>query len=274
MLRPLPDELLSSWFNRHAGFYGVTGGRLLRHCCLEAASLRDLDLKLTLPDQCRLACVFRYDPRAIRKMTQSRGQGHATGLIATVRPMQVCRRCMSRHRMETVTRGAQLRSWMEGWRIRCPICGTPMEDARPLNLLTRADPAHPFLKRVAAPAQQGELMMTRAIRMGEPNIPLVSLMRCLLLPRARRSWKAWLAGEVPRLLDAVVPGFDRFVHQSNPGFRQPGTLLLPVSIRIPVLAGIAQVTNRPARWVERLLGAVAATARPRLAECFRRLMAA
>ena len=130
MLRPLPDELLSSWFNRHAGFYGVTGGRLLRHCCLEAASLRDLDLKLTLPDQRRLACVFRYDPRAIRKMTQSRGQGHATGLIATVRPMQVCRRCMSRHRMETVTRGAQLRSWMEGWRIRCPICGTPMEDAR------------------------------------------------------------------------------------------------------------------------------------------------
>jgi len=145
-----------------------------------------------------------------------------------------------------------------------------MEDARPLNLLMRADPAHPFLKRVAAPAQQGELMMTRAIRMGEPNIPLVSLMRCLLLPRARRSWKVWLAGEVPRLLDAVVPGFDRFVHQSNPGFRQPGTLLLPVSIRIPVLAGIA----RPAHWVERLLGAVAATARPRLAECFRRLMAA
>src|SRR5262249_6243180 len=56
--------------------------------------------------------------------------------------------------------------------------------------------------------------------------------------------------------------------------RPPDTLLLPVSIRIPVLAGIAEVTNRPAHWAERLLGAVAETARPRLAECSRRLMAA
>ena len=59
----------------------------------------------------------------------------------------------------------------------------------------------------------------------------------------------------------------------GPG-RPPDTLLLPVSIQIPVLAGITEVTNRPAHWAERLLGAVAATARPRLAECFRRLMAA
>jgi hypothetical protein len=64
---PLADELLSSWLNRHASFYGVTGGRLLRHCSLEAASLRDLDLKLTPHDQHRLAHLFRYDPRAIRK---------------------------------------------------------------------------------------------------------------------------------------------------------------------------------------------------------------
>jgi hypothetical protein len=148
-----------------------------------------------------------------------------------------------------------------------------MEDARPLDLLTRADPAHPLLKRVAAHALQGELMMTRAIRMGGPNIPLVALMRSLLLPRASRSSKAWLAGETPRLLDTVVPGFDRFLHQSNPGFRRPGTLLLPISIRIPVLAGIAQVTNRPDHWAERLLRAAAGTVRPELAECFRQLMA-
>jgi hypothetical protein len=112
-----------------------------------------------------------------------------------------------------------------------------------------------FLKRVATHGRQGELTMTRAIRMGSPTyIPLAALMRSLLLPRASRSWKAWLAGEMPRLLDTVVPGFDHFLHQSNPGFRRPGTLLLPVSIRIPVLAGIAQVTDRPDQWAPRISG--------------------
>jgi hypothetical protein len=69
----------------------------------------------------------------------------------------------------------------------------------------------------------------------------------------------------------VVPGFDRFLHQSIPDVRLPGTLLLPISVRIPVLAGIAQVISRPDRWAETLLGAVTETARPGLAECLRRL---
>lgn len=72
-----------------------------------------------------------------------------------------------------------------------------------------------------------------------------------------------------------MPGFDRFLHQSIPDVRLPGTLLLPpISVRIPVLAGIAQVISRPDRWAEALLGAVAETARPGLAECLRRLSAA
>jgi hypothetical protein len=47
VLPALPDELLSSWFQRHANFYCVSGGRLLRHCGLDAVSLRSLDLTLT-----------------------------------------------------------------------------------------------------------------------------------------------------------------------------------------------------------------------------------
>jgi hypothetical protein len=274
VLQPLADELLSSWLNRHASFYGISGGRLIRHCGLEAASLRDLDLKLTTHDRRRLAHLFRYDPRTIQKMTQSRGRSPPAGLIATVRPMQVCRCCISRHGVEPVTRGARLRSWMEGWRIDCPVCGTAMEDSRPLNLLTRTDPAAPLLVRVAEHARQGELMMTRAASLGRLNKPVVALMRSLLLPRTSRPGERSSTGEIPRLLDAVVPGFDRFLHQSHPGFRRPGTLLLPISIRIPVLAGVAHVASRPDHWTDGLLGAVAETARPGLADCFRRLMAA
>lgn len=273
VLPPLADELLSSWINRHASFYGVTGGHLLRHYSLEAASLRDLDLNLTSYDQRQLAHLFRYDPRAIRNMTQSPGRPRPPGLIATSRPMQVCRRCITRHRGELATRGARLRSWMEGWRIGCPVCGIAMEDSRPLDRLTRADPTDPLLVGVAGPARRGELMMTSATREGRQGNPLIVLMRSLLLPLASHLRGASFDGETPRLLDMIVPGFDAFIHHWHPGFRRPGTLLLPLSIRIPVLAGVAYVASQPDRWVESLLGAVSEIARPRLAECLRDVMA-
>ena len=128
--------------------------------------------------------------------------------------------------------------------------------------------------RVAEHARQGELMVTRAARLGRPGKPIVTLMRSLLLPQASRPREASSAGEISRLLDTVVPGFDRFLHHSHPGFRRPGTLLLPISIRIPVLAGVAQVASRPDHWAESLLGAAAETARPGLPECLREITAA
>ena len=70
-------------------------------------------------------------------------------------------------------------------------------------------------------------------------------MRNLLLPRASPARGVPLSDEIPRLLDVILPGFDRFLHQLYPGFRRPGTLLLPLSIRIPVLAGVARVADRP-----------------------------
>jgi hypothetical protein len=132
VLPPLADELLSSWIGRHARFCGVSGRHFLRHYGLQAASPRALDLHLTRPDRDVLSHLPRSDPRLIRRMTQWRGRHGRSRLIATVRPMQVCRRCAAHHRGDPVTRGARLRSWMEGWRIRCPVCGAAMEDARPL----------------------------------------------------------------------------------------------------------------------------------------------
>jgi hypothetical protein len=71
VLPALPDELLSSWLNRHARFYGVSGGQMLRHCCLEASALRSLDLTLSPHDQRHLAHACRYDPRAMRQSPPS-----------------------------------------------------------------------------------------------------------------------------------------------------------------------------------------------------------
>jgi len=273
VLPPLADELLSSWIGRHASFYGVTGGRLLRHYALEATSLRELDLKLASHDQRQLAHLLRYDPYVIRSMTQSRGRSHPAGLIATMRPMQVCRRCSTRHWAESATHGARLRSWMEGWRLGCPVCGAPMIDARPFDQLVRPDPANSLLASVAEPARQGEQIMTRAVHLGRRGHPLLVLMRNLLLPRKSPMRGGSFADEIPRLLDVVLPGYDRFLYQFYPGFKRPGTLLLPLSIRIPVLAGVACVASQPDHWADRLLGAVSEIARPRFAECLEGLMA-
>jgi hypothetical protein len=273
MLPPLADELLSSWIGRHASFYGVSGGRLLRHYALEAASLRELDLKLTSHDQRRLAHLLRYDPYVIRNMMQSRGWSHPAGLIATIRTIQVCRRCSIRHWAASATCGARLRSWMEGWRLACPVCGTPMVDARPFDLLARPDPANPLLVGVAEPARQGEQIMTRAVHLGRRGHPLLVLMRNLLLPRTSPMRGGPFADEIPRLLDVVLPGFDRFLYRFYPSFKRPSTLLLPLSIRIPVLAGVACVASQPDHWADRLLSAVSEIARPRFAECLESLMA-
>lgn len=270
VLPALPDELLSSWLQRHANFYGVSGGRLLRHCGLDAVSLRSLDLTLTAYDQRRLAHALRSDQRVIRKMMQSCGRSRPDGLIATDRPMQVCKRCRGHHQAEPETRGARLRSWMEGWRLSCPLCGAPLEDSRPLNLLMRADPADPLLVQLAEHAAEGERIMGQAVRRERAGGSFVILMRSLLLPRARPQQASRVA-EIPRLLEMVVPGFDDFLRHSYPGFRRPGTLLLPMSIRIPVLAGVSRVARRPADWAESLLSAVGQSALLGLTECFREI---
>ena len=84
---------------------------------------------------------------------------------------------------------------------------------------------------------------------------------------------ASLGDEIPRLLDMILPGFDRFLHRSYPSFRRPGTLLLPLSIRIPVLAGVACVASQPDHWPDSLLGAVPEVARSPLAQCLKDLSA-
>ncbi len=270
LLPALPDELLSSWLGRHAAFYRVSGGRLLRHCGVDAGSTRGLDLALSAHDQRLLAHAFRTDPRVLRRMTQSRGRRRPALLIATDRPMQVCGRCVIRHDAAPKTRGARLRSWMEGWRVSCPVCGARLDDCRPMNMLNKANPADPLLARVAEHAAEGEMILEEAVRRDPPGGSAITLMRSLLLPRAH-PWQASPTADIPRLLNVVIPGFDDFLRDTSPGFRRPGTLLLPMSVRIPVLAGVARVARQPSHWTERLLSTVGDSARPGLAACFRAL---
>jgi len=101
--------------------------------------------------------------------------------------------------------------------------------------------------------------------------PLIELMRILLLPRSQVPGYRHFPTTIPRLLNIVVPGFDRYLHDHHPDFHRPATLLLTMSVRIPVLAGVFIVATQPSYWAERLLSSADRRDWKRLMACFRTL---
>jgi hypothetical protein len=232
-------------------------------------SPRSVDLALASYDRLRIAELFRCDPRTIVRMTHSRRGGVARRLIATVRTPHRCRRCYHGHRAHSLTRDARLRSWTEGWRLGCPVCGSDLEDVgRGPGSVTGGGARSLVAERVRAQARQGEVLLDRNLgRKGNLGSLLIELMRVLLLPRQRTrgAWRSETA--IPRLLNVIVPGFDEDAEAQHPGFRLPAALLLPISIRGPLLAGLDRVAFQPERWIEPLLGAASRPMQRRIWNC-------
>jgi hypothetical protein len=158
--------------------------------------------------------------------------------------------------------------------MTCPVCGARLNDARPMDLATSVVATEPILIQTAAQARRGEQLIDNGVRLpGRAGTPLIELMRVLLLPRPVYLESRSPRTAVPRLLDVVVSGFDQHLQEHHPYFRPPGTLLLPISIRIPVLAGVSLVATRPDYWTERLLGSVGVNIRGRVMACLRSLRA-
>jgi hypothetical protein len=271
ILSPLTDELLSSWINRHATFIGVSGMRLLRHYRIDVPTVRDLDLELSRCDGSRLAQALRCSPRVLRNMMQSRGGRVRSGLVAIRQPTQICRSCAVRHSSNSVTRNARLRSWMEGWRITCPICRTELEDFRLYTRLFRADPADALLMQIKDIACEGEQQIDRSSRRRGGASTYAMLMRGLLLPQASRIRPLDIAATIPRLLDLVVPGADDFFGRIAPENWPCTSRMLPLSVRIPVLAGVATVSSQPKNWIGKLMSAAAPPHRANLRNCLEAL---
>jgi hypothetical protein len=268
ILPPLVDELLSSWINRHAAFLGVSGGRLLRHYTIEVPSVRDLDLSLSRRHAALIADILRCSPHFVRNMTQSHGGRVRSRLVAIRQTPQICRTCAHRHAADALTRGARLRSWMEGWRLTCPVCGAALEDFRLYRRLFRADPSDALLVRIECSAREGERIMDRESRRRGGGSAHAALMRGLLLPQAPRTGTRG-ATTTPRLLDLVVPGSGDFFQRLQPENWPCTSRMLPLSIRAPVLAGVATVSSRPDYWIPKLVSAAAPPAQAGLMHCIR-----
>jgi hypothetical protein len=187
----------------------------------------------------------------VRNMTQSRGGRVRSRLVAIKQPSQICRACAHRHAANVLTHGARLRSWMEGWRITCPVCGAALEDFRLYTRLFRADPSDALLVRIERSAREGEQIMDRASRRRGSASAHAALMRDLLLPQVPRTATRG-ATTTPRLLDLVVPDSEGFFQRLQPENWPCTARMLPLSIRVPVLAGGGRV--EPSRLLDRQAG--------------------
>ena len=127
VLRPVADELLSSWLVRHAAYYGVTASFFAQWLMLGTRNLSALDHRLGLGQVARLSEKFRCDPITLIGMTFVDAPGRSAELICRGRAPQICRTCADRHAREGAS-GAVPKHWRKAWRVTCPACGAPLSD--------------------------------------------------------------------------------------------------------------------------------------------------
>lgn len=253
ILQPAADELLSSWLHRHANFYGLTEPMLISWLKLEVRKLRGLDSRLRLGQIARIVEVFRCDPKDIIGMTHTSLPAELAPMVGRGRAIQFCRACRERHQAADAY-GAVLKSWLEAWRVTCPLCGSPFSEAdRPRSGYDdTVRETSPFSKNWSA-AKKGEELVNRHLR-DEPT-PLASpiaMMRLLLIlswrhegPPAEGYRKSWL-------LNDIVPGFDAEALRVTPSISKGATAVVPLHLRVALLAGLATVANDATDTLKRL----------------------
>ena len=74
---------------------------------------------------------------------------------------------------------------------------------------------------------------------------------------------------VSRLLNLVVPDSEDFFRRLPPETWPCTARMLPLSVRAPVLAGVAAVSSHPEYWVAKLVNAAPPSAQAGLMHCIR-----
>ncbi|WP_026223173.1 TniQ family protein [Methylocystis rosea] len=127
VLKPVDDELLSSWLARHAAYYGVSKPFFAKWLMLGTRNLSLLDHRLGLTQVARLSEKLRCDPIALIAMTFIDTPARSAELICRNRAPQICRPCADRHARDSAS-GAVPKHWRKAWRVACPACGAPLSD--------------------------------------------------------------------------------------------------------------------------------------------------
>jgi hypothetical protein len=235
---PVPDELLSSWIARHGAFYDVSPRAMLRHAVPEARSMRSADDHLTDEQGKLLAHIFRRELSDIRRMTLVNIQTTARRLIAA-EPIQTCQTCAV-GKAGVGTTAPILRSWRQAWRITCPVCHSQLGAAGQGSVASSGDGSHSLA--LWEDALKGEHLLDDYAERGiQTWASPIDVLRLLLMRRDPKPIdpENWI--ETPKILDLLVPGFDRLAAAAAIPIPPADRPILPLLLRPALLAGIAIV---------------------------------
>ncbi|WP_353000328.1 TniQ family protein [Mesorhizobium sp. M0808] len=249
ILKPVPDELLSSWITRHADFYGVAPLTMLRHAMPEATSLRQTDTNLGPTAAVGIARLFRTQPSTILAMTTSGFPKSAAQLVAP-RAIQCCIPCCEQNRSRGAATAVQ-RSWTEGWRITCPVCRQRQQETRE-GSSALASTSLPF-EDLWVDAVQGERLIDQSLTGASVGwVSPIDIVRLLLIRRCPKPVRHHPSIGRCTILGAVVPGFDELVAEQRlprPTIARP---ILPIGLRMALLAGVSIVYQAGPTYVSGL----------------------
>jgi hypothetical protein len=251
VLKPVLDELLSSWLGRHAAYYGVTGPFLANWLMLGTSKLSALDYRLSLPQVARLSEKLRCDPISLLRMTFADTLGRYSDIICRGRVPQICRPCADRFAQENAA-DAVLKHWREAWRITCPVCRSPLcdTDEHYDNRESLRDTS-PF-GFLWSEALAGEEIIERFLGGDDAfEYSPIALMRLLLV----QTWRPLSASysyesAIGWVIGTVFPDFDVLARPIKRRITHNAISTLPICFRPALLAGLSRVMANPAMFQE------------------------
>ena len=133
-----------------------------------------------------------------------------------------------------------LRSWLQAWRITCPVCGYQLSAVGQGSAANSGD-GPPSLASWEEALGGERLLDDYAERGVQTWASPIDLLRLLLIRRDPKPIDPdhWI--ETPKVLDLVVPGFDRLAAATGTTIPPADRPILPLSLRPALLAGVAIV---------------------------------
>jgi hypothetical protein len=246
---PRVDELLSSWLTRISQDYYIPPRCLLTHMGLSSPSVERLDLTLTFAQAIAMSGFLRQPPDAIIGMTHTKLPADCVSLVRVKRPQQFCRSCAAQLKRDGAV-GVVLKSWMQGWRITCRTCGGAIADV--WSGQDRSDPT--AFGQFEDDARAGEeVIEAYAARRQSFLVSPATMLRLLLLRRRPTPQEVRDQQELPRrLIGTIIPDFDAVADDHGLNTAIGRSQVLPMIIRVRLLAGVAAVMTNPLEQLSRL----------------------
>ncbi len=235
------DESLSSWLARHADFYGMAPSDFSLRIGIDEPAFARLDYWATVSQARSLASAMRRTPTMILSMTPQRHLNRLTTMIVRGEPVHLCSECQMIHRRDNRLM-VVLKSWSHGWRITCPVCGSRLQEATGGEL----HPSSDAFEHVWDEARASEEMLANIDQLpAERATFVVALLHLLLLRRSPTRSDAQRQLAHGRVLDVVIPGFDDIDRQTPFTACSRTPIVVPLSIRIALLAGLFRTQKDP-----------------------------